>query len=121
MTEKQYKNFISMNEKFIDRCSQVCSLLQPINSSYGYLDTFEPDGDRIYGKGDEYWGYGGHEEHSNWFPSKYLWMKDEEIKDIVNKELEDRENKKREKKEQEERLQIEREREIYEKLKRKFE
>lgn len=121
MTEKQYKNFISMNEKFIDRCSQVCSLLQPINSSYGYLDTFEPDGDFVYGEGDEYWGYGGNEHHGQKFPSKYLWMKDEEIKEIVNKELEDRENKKREEKEKQERLQIEKEREIYEKLKQKFE
>lgn len=67
MTEKQYKNFISLNEKFIDRCSQVCRLLEPINSSYGYLDTFKPYGDEIYGSGDEYWSYGAMKNIQNGF------------------------------------------------------
>lgn len=121
MTEKQVKDFLSLNDKFNNRCDKVCQLLQPLDNGFGYLDTFEPDGEFVYGEGDEYWEYGGHEHYGKRFPLEYLWMKDEEIKDIVNKELEDRENKKREKKEKEERLQIERQRKLYEELKQKFE
>lgn len=125
MTEKQVKNFLSLNEKFNDRCCEVCQLLRPLDDSFRYLDTFDPDGDFVYGEGDEYWQYGGHEHHSQKFLLKYLWMKDDEIKAIVEKTVEDRERQIKEKKEKEQREQEERllesQRKLYEELKQKFE
>ena len=125
MTEKQVKDFLSLNEKFNNRCDKVCQLLQPLDNSFGYLDTFEPDGDFVYGEGDEYWEYGGHEHHGQKFPIEYLWLKDDEIKAMVKKAVEDRERQIKEKKEKEQREQEERllesQRKLYEELKRKFE
>ena len=125
MTEKQVKDFLSLNEKFNNRCDTVCQLLQPFDNSFGYLDTFEPDGDFVYGEGDEYWGYGGHEHHGKKFPLKYLWLKDDEIEAIVKQAVEDKERQIKEKKEKEQREQEERllesQRKLYEELKRKFE
>lgn len=125
MTEKQVKDFLSLNEEFINRCDKVRQLLQPLDISFGYLDTFEPDGDFVYGEGDEYWEYGGHAHHSQKFPIEYLWLKDDEIKAMVKKAVEDRERQIKEKKEKEQREQEERslesQRKLYEELKRKFE
>lgn len=121
MTEKQVKDFLSLNEKFNDRCCEVCWLLRPLDESFGYLDTFEPDGDFVYGKGDEYWSYGGHEHHTQKFPLEYLWLKDDEIKTMVNKAVEDKERQIKEKKEKEQMEQLESQRKLYEELKQKFE
>lgn len=121
MTEKQVKNFLSLNEKFIDRCCEVCQLLLPLDDSFGCLDTFEPDGDFVYGEGDEYWSYGGHEHHGQKFPLEYLWLKDDEIKTRVNKAVEDKEKQIKERKEKEQREQLERKYKQYEDLKQQFE
>lgn len=121
MTEKQVKDFLALNEKFIDRCSKVCWLLRPLDNSFGCLDTFEPDGEFVYGEGDEYWGYGGHEHHGKKFPLKYLWLKDDEIEAIVKKTVEDKKRQIKEREEKQQMEQLEKERKQYEELKRKFE
>lgn len=121
MTEKQVNYFLSLNEKFINRCDKVCQLLQPLDVRFGCLDTFEPDGDFVYGEGDEYWEYGGHEHHTQKFPLEYLWLKDDEITTIVNKAVENKEKQIKEMKEKEQREQLERQRKLYEELKQKFE
>ena len=99
MTEKQIKDFLSLNEKFNNRCDKVCQLLRPLDDSFGYLDTFEPDNDFVYGEGDKYWSYGGHEHCAQKFPLEYLWLKDDEIKTMVNKAVEDKERQIKETKE----------------------
>lgn len=121
MTEKQVKDFLSLNEKFIDRCGEVCQLLRPLDDNFGYLDTFEPDGDFVYGEGDEYWSYGGHEHYAQKFPLEYLWLKDKTIKALVDKAVEDKERQIKEKKEKGQREQLERKYKQYEDLKRQFE
>lgn len=77
------------------------------------------------GEGDEYVGYGGYEHHCAKFPSNFLWKDDEEIKQYVEDEL-----KRREEEAKAERLRIQeaqkifqetRDREEYERLKKKFE
>lgn len=73
--------------------------------------------DSVAWEGDEYWSYGGHEEHSGYFPANFLAMSDDELLKIVekeNKELEmEQEKEKKEKAAQEK----ERRRTQYEKLK----
>lgn len=73
------------------------------------------------GEGDEYWSYGGHEHHAQKFPLEYLWLKDDEIKTMVNKAVEDKEKQIKERKEKEQREQLERKYKQYEDLKRQFE
>lgn len=121
MTEKQVKDFLSLNEKFIDRCDKVCQLLQPLDDKFGYLNTFEPDGDFVYGEGDEYWSYGGHEHYAQKFPLEYLWLKDKTIKALVNKALEDKEKQIKEMEQKKQLEQLERKYKQYEDLKRQFE
>lgn len=125
MTEKDVQDYILLQDMFQARCETVCGLLTPLNDSYKCLDTFEIIDNEVYGEGDEYYGYGGHEHHSQKFPSSFLWAADEEIKQYVEDEL-----KKREQAKEAERLRIQklqeeaqekRDREEYERLKKKFE
>ena len=125
MRYKDVQDYILLQAMFQARCEEVCGLLIPLNDSFKCLDTFEIIDDEVFGEGDEYWGYGGHEHHSQKFPLKFLWETDEEIKQYVEDEL-----KKREEAKEAERLRIQkvqeefqekRDREEYERLKAKFE
>lgn len=125
MTEKDVQDYILLQDMFQARCEAICGLLTPLNNSYRYLETFEIIDNEVYGEGDEYYGYGGYEHHSQKFPSNFLWKDDEEIKQYVEDEL-----KKREQAKEAERLRIQklqeeaqekRDKEEYERLKKKFE
>ena len=125
MRYKDVQDYILLQDMFQARCETVCGLLTPLNDSYRYLSEFEIIDNEVWGEGDEYWSYGGHEQHSQKFPSNFLWKDDEDIKQYVEDEL-----KKREQDKEEERLRIQklqeeaqekRDREEYERLKKKFE
>jgi hypothetical protein len=127
MRYKDVQDYILLQDMFQARCEEVCGLLTPLNDSYRYLSDFEiySDPDEVWGEGDEYIGYGGSEHHSAKFPLSFLWKDDEEIKQYVEDEL-----KKREEAKENERLRIQklqeeaqekRDREEYERLKKKFE
>ena len=124
MRYEDVQDYILLQDMFQVRCEDVCRLLRPLNDSYGYLSDFEISDNEVWGEGDVYWSYGGHEHHSQKFPSNFLWKDDEEIKQYVEDEL-----KKREQAKIEERLRMEklveealekRDREEYERLKAKF-
>ena len=124
MTEKDVQDYILLQDMFQARCETVCGLLTPLNDSFKCLDTFEIIDDEVFGEGDEYYGYGGYEHHSQRFPLNCLWKDDEEIKQYVEDELKRREEAKeaerlRIQKVQEE-FQEKRDREEYERLKAKF-
>ena len=125
MTQKDVQDYILLQDMFQARCETICGLLTPLNDSYKCLDTFEIIDNEVYGEGDEYYGYGGHEHHSQKFSLSFLWKDDEEIKQYVEDEL-----KKREQAKEAERLRIQklqeeaqekRDKEEYERLKKKFE
>ena len=127
MTQKELDRYIKLQDKFQLRCEAICEILKPLNSSYGYLSDFELDvyDAKVYGEGDEYWQYGGHEHHSCAFPVSYLCMSDDDIKKIVEDELKKREEAKLEELKRRENaaaiLQKKRDREEYERLKKIFE
>ena len=124
MRYEDVQDYILLQDMFQVRCEDVCRLLIPLNDSYGYLSEFEISDNEVFGEGDVYWSYGGHEHYSQKFPSNFLWKDDEEIKQYVEDEL-----KKREQAKENERLRIQklqeeaqekRDREEYERLKKKF-
>ena len=124
MRYEDVQDYILLQDMFQVRCEDVCRLLRPLHDSYGYLSEFEIIDNEVWGEGDEYVGYGGYEHHSQKFPSNFLWKDDEEIKQYVEDEL-----KKREQAKEAERLRIQklqeeaqekRDREEYERLKKKF-
>lgn len=127
MTEKDVQDYILLQDKFQARCEEVCGLLIPLNDSYKCLSDFEiySNPDEVWGEGDEYWSYGGHEHHAAKFPLNFLWKDDEEIKQYVEDELKTREQAKEAERLRIQKLQEEaqekRDREEYERLKRKFE
>ena len=124
MRYEDIQDYIQLQDMIQARCEEVCGLLIPLNDSYKYLSEFEIIDDEVFGEGDEYVGYGGSECHSAEFPLNFLWKDDEEIKQYVEDEL-----KKRKEAEEAERLRIKkiqedfqekRDREEYERLKKKF-
>lgn len=127
MTAKELDKYIKLQEKFQLRCEAICEILKPLNSNYGHLSDFELDiyDAKVYGEGDEYWQYGGHEHHSGAFPVSYLCMSDDDLKKIVEDELKRREEAKLEELKRRENaaaiLQKKRDREEYERLKKIFE
>jgi hypothetical protein len=124
MRYEDVQDYILFQDMFQARCEEVCGLLAPLNYSYRYLDEFEISNNEVWGEGDEYLGYGETDRHSAKFPTYFLWKDDEEIKQHVEDEL-----KKREQAKENERLRIQklqeeaqekRDREEYERLKKKF-
>ena len=128
MNKEQIKQLAELQSIFEKRCSEVTNILGKMDAHCGTefsnTDTYRLDGTVVMAEGDEYWSYGGHEHHSQKFPSNFLWKDDEEIKQYVEDEL-----KKREQAKIEERLRMEklvqealekRDREEYERLKKKF-
>lgn len=78
MTQKELDKYIKLQDKFQLRCEAICEILKLLNCNYGYLYDFYIEGDKVYGEGDEYWGYGGHEEHHGEFPLKFIYTSNEE-------------------------------------------
>ena len=125
MRYEDVQDYILLQDMFQVRCEDVCRLLRPLNDSYGYLSEFEISDNEVLGEGDEYVGYGGSEHHSANFPSNFLWKDDEDIKQYVEDELKKREDAKEAERLRIQKLQEEaqekRDREEYERLKKKFE
>jgi hypothetical protein len=124
MKYEDVQDYILLQDMFQARCEEVCGLLISLNCSYGYLSDFEITNNEVWGEGDEYLGYGESEYHSAKFPSSFLWKDNAEIKQYVEDEL----NKRREA-EESKRLEIQKllkevqerkDREEYERLKKKF-
>ena len=125
MRYEDVQDYILLQDMFQVRCKDVCRLLRPLNDSYRYLSEFEIIDNEVFGEGDEYLGYGESDKHSAKFSLNFLWEADEEIQQYVKDEL-----KKREQAKIEERLRMEklveeaqekRDREEYERLKKKYE
>lgn len=121
MTQKELDKYIKLQDKFQLRCEAVCEILKPLNDSYYYLSEFYIDGDKVYGEGDEYWQYGGHEHRCASFPVSYLCMSDDAIKKTVEDELKRREEAKEAERLRMQKFHEKRDREEYERLKKIFE
>ena len=127
MTQKELKQYIDLSKKFEEECNRVCCILSESKKRHGeyenisYAEKFKiEDDDSVWWEGDEYWNYGGHEEHSGYFPSDFLTMSDDELCKIVEKENEEWEAI--QKKERREKEEMEKARRLteYEKLKKEF-
>jgi len=125
MTKDELFDYINLQDKFQNKCEHICSLLSSVNNSYKYLSDFEIYEEEIHGEGDEYWSYGGHEHYSEKFPLKLVYSSDKEIKKYVEEELkkklhaEEVERRRIQKIAQE--RQEKKDRQEYERLKKKFE
>ena len=124
MRYEDVQDYILLQDMFQVRCEDVCGLLTPLNDSCKCLNTFKILGNEVLGEGYEYLGFGEYDYYCESFPSNFLWKDDEEIKQYVEDEL-----KKREQAKENERLRIQklqeeaqekRDREEYERLKKKF-
>ena len=125
MKYEDVQDYILLQDMFQARCETICRLLTPLNDSYRYLSEFEIWNNEVLGEGDEYLGYGESDHHSAKFPSNFLWKDDEEIKQYVEDELNKREQAKEAERWRIQKLQEDaqekRDREEYERLKKKFE
>lgn len=125
MTKDELFDYINLQDKFQNKCEHICSLLSSVNNNYKYLSDFEIYGEEVHGEGDEYWSYGGHEHYSEKFPLKLFYSSDKEIKKYVEEELkkklhaEEVERRRIQKIAQE--RQEKKDRQEYERLKKKFE
>lgn len=95
MTQKELKQYIGLSKKFEKECNRVCDIITNSKMRHGecedirYAERFRLADDSVAWEGDEYWNYGGHEEHSRYFPADFLTMSDEELRKIVEKENEE--------------------------------
>ena len=91
MTIEEVDKLIELDDKFQDRCSEICDILKEANPDMKYMDTFVIETTHVICSGDEYWSYGGHEYHAAKFPVNYLYMSNKEIQAIVNEEVRQKE------------------------------
>lgn len=121
MTVDELLNYINLNDVFNNRCSEICEILSPLSISYKYADTFEVYNDHVEFTGDEYWQYGGHEEHSGEFPLSFIYTSNKEIEKYVSDKLAEKEREQKRINDVLELEKLEREKAEYERLKKKFE
>ena len=126
MTQEELAQYVVLCEKFENECNRVCNILKDSKNRHGnceditYAERFHLSDDSVVWEGDEYWRYGGHEEHSGNFPTDFLTMSDDELLKVVEKENEEwearQEKKRREEREKERAKRLAE----YEKLKEEF-
>lgn len=125
MTKEQVKQLVELQNILEERCSEVTNILGKMDKYYytgfSQCDTFRIVNEEVCCEGDEYWAYGGHEHHVEYFDVKFLTMPNEEIEKYVENEIQVKlveikaeEEEIAKKKEAEERKQLE-------ELKRKYE
>lgn len=95
MTQEELAQYVELREKFENECNRVCDIIKNSKKRHGkchdirYAERFSLCDNSVEWEGDEYWSYGGHDEHSGSFPSDFLTMSDEELRKIVEKENEE--------------------------------
>lgn len=102
MTEEELKQFMDLNDKFVNRCKEIAQIMKRCNYSYNYIDDWTLDGNSVCGTGDEYWNYGGHESHTVWFDIAWLTKTDEELNKIADDWLDEQRREKEQKLKEEE-------------------
>ena len=102
MTQEELTQYVELCEKFKNECKRVCNILTDSKKRHGdcsdidYAQRFSLSDDSVAWEGDEYWNYGGHEEHYGDFPSDFLTMSNDKLLKIVemeNKEWEAKQEK----------------------------
>ena len=83
-TKEELKQFIWDNSKFNYICKNICKELSHWNENFEFADTFVIEDKKVRCEGDEYWPYGGHEHHTNYFNIELLTYSKEELNDYVN-------------------------------------
>ena len=121
MTQKELKQYEDLDDKFQTRCEVIRQMLIPIHESYNYLNTFELDGDKIWGSGEKYYGDGECEGHVHSFPKEFIYSSDEKIQKYVDEKLEEQRKLNEERAHKAREKQEANDRALYEKLKEKFE
>lgn len=126
MTQEELTQYAELCEKFENECIRVCGIITNSKTRHGdckdisYADRFHLADDSVAWEGDEYWNYGGHEEHSGDFPAGFLTMSDDELLKIVEKENEEWEAKQERKRKEKAAQEKERRKAQYEELKKEF-
>lgn len=126
MTQEELTQYVELYEKFENDCKRVCNILKDSKERHGsytdikYAERFSLADDSVEWEGDEYWSYGGHEEHSGYFPADFLTMSNDKLLKIVeleNKEWEAKQEKRNKEKAAQEK---EKRKAQYEELKKEF-
>ena len=122
MTREEFETYQKYNELFKERCKVICNILTITDRDYYYLDDFYVEDTRVYGEGTEYWAMGGAAEaHYHSFPVEWIYADD----DVIHAYAKEQERIAREKAEavleKQKELAEKRDREEYERLKKKYE
>ena len=126
MTQEELAQYVELHEKFENECERVCNILKDSKERHGkcndidYAERFSLANDSVDWEGDEYWNYGGYEEHHGYFPTDFLTMSNDKLLKIVemeNKEWEAEQEKRNKEKAAQEK---EKRKAQYEELKKEF-
>lgn len=121
MTREEFETYRKYDELFKERCKVICKILTITDRDYYYLDDFYIEDNRVYGEGTEYWALGGAETYCKAFPVEWLYAED----DVIHAYVKEQERIAREKAEaileKQKELAEKRDREEYERLKKKYE
>ena len=126
MTQEELTQYAELYEKFKKECYRVCNTLANSEMRHGdcadirYAKRVRLADDSVAWEGDEYWSYGGHEEHNGYFSADFLTMSDDELLKIVEKENEEWEAEQERKNKEKAAQEKERRRTQYEELKKEF-
>lgn len=126
MKKEELAQYVELCEKFENECNRVCDIITNSKMRHGeyedirYAERFHLTDDSVAWEGDEYWSYGGHEEHSGYFPVDFLTMSDDELLKIVEKENDEWEAEQEKRKKERAAQEKEKRKAQYEELKKEF-
>ena len=93
MTEKEFKEFETLQDLFYNRCNVICQILRKIDRDYVTMNSFDIWDDEIHCSGCD-------DDDRNTvylrFPKKFIYSPDCEIEEYVNDILKQRYEKRKE-------------------------
>lgn len=116
MTQKEFKQYSELQDKFAKDVDRVTSYLGKIDYELKFVDYYYLDEDgQVHTFGEETYAFGGYERHYGYFDAEMLTWSDDQLCEYVDKELKKREQEfiartelAKKQKEEEERREFER-------------
>ncbi len=121
MKKEELKQFLELYNKFEDKCSEICHELSNYDDDFIYVDNFSIEEGSVRCEGDEYWSYGGHEHHTEYFDIELLAYSDDELKEYVSNLILEESKKKAKELAEKEKYEKEQELKELKRLKEKYE
>lgn len=84
MNTEQIKMYLDLKKELKISADKIAKHFAKLDNSYNFIDSWDIEGNKVYGDGVEIW-YGGYQNHQVNFDIKWLSASEKELKNHINK------------------------------------